>query len=61
MNSTNNKWLLVSLADNTIGWVTADKSYVTVQKETVDAGTYSNWQKNKEAAKSAAIIPVTSP
>jgi uncharacterized protein YgiM (DUF1202 family) len=61
MNSTNHKWLLVSLADGTMGWVTGDQSYVAVQKETVDADTYSTWEKNKEAAKSAALIPVTSP
>ncbi|HSB03290.1 MAG TPA: SH3 domain-containing protein [Anaerolineales bacterium] len=61
MNSTNNKWLLVSLPDSSIGWVTGDQSYVTVQMETVDSDTYSTWQKNMEAAKSASLIPVTSP
>lgn len=61
VNSTNNKWLLVSLPDNSFGWVTGDRSYVTVQKEMVDASTYSTWQKNVQAANSAAIIPVTSP
>lgn len=60
-NSTNNKWLLVRLPDNTFGWVIGDRSYVTVQQETVDADTYSTWQKNVEAAKSQALIPVTSP
>src|SRR5512138_1482154 len=29
-NGTNNKWLLISLSDNSFGWVTGDQSYVTV-------------------------------
>ncbi len=60
-NSTNNKWLLISLSNNSFGWVTGDKIYVTVQQESVDADTYSTWQKNLAAAKSQSIIPVTSP
>lgn len=60
-NSTNNKWLLVRLPDNTFGWVIGEQSYVTVQQESVDADTYSTWQKNVDAAKSQALIPVTSP
>ena len=58
-NSTNNKWLLISLSNNSFGWITGDKIYVTVQQEAVDADTYSTWQKNVAAAKS--LIPVTSP
>jgi uncharacterized protein YgiM (DUF1202 family) len=60
-NSTDNKWLLVRLPDNTFGWVIGERSYVTVQQETVDADTYSTWQKNVDAAKSQVLIPVTSP
>ena len=59
INSTNNKWLLVSLSDSSMGWVIGDQSYVTVQKETVDPQTYSMWQKNMAAAQ-AELIAVTS-
>ncbi len=58
-NSTNDKWLLISLPDNSFGWVVGQQSYVAVQKQTVDPDTYSTWQKNVAAAKS--LIPVTSP
>jgi uncharacterized protein YgiM (DUF1202 family) len=58
-NSTNNKWLLISLPNNTFGWVIGDQIHVAVQKETVDLDIYSTWQKNVAAAKS--LIPVTSP
>lgn len=51
INSTNNKWLLISLSDNSFGWVIGDQSYVTIQKESVDSSTYSTWQKNVEAGK----------
>ncbi len=58
-NSTNDKWLLISLPDNSFGWIVGQQSYVAVQKQTVDPDTYSTWQKNVAAAKS--LIPVTSP
>ena len=61
INSTNNKWLLVSPSTNSFGWVIGDQSYVTVQKEIVDLNTYLIWQKNVDAAKSALITPTTSP
>jgi len=60
-NSTNNRWLLISLPNNSFGWVTGDHSYVTVRKEIVDAATYSTWQKNVIAAKSASLTTTTSP
>lgn len=61
MNSTNNRWFLISLPNNTFGWVIGDHSYVTVQKEIVDFATYSTWQKNVIAAKSASLTATTSP
>lgn len=61
INSTSNKWLLISLSDNSFGWVIGEQSYVAIQKETVDSNTYSTWQKDVNAAKSAALIPVTGP
>lgn len=61
VNSTNNKWLLITLSDNSLGWVTGDQSYVALKKEAVDAETFSTWQKNKEAAQAQLLIPVTSP
>lgn len=61
VNGTGNRWLLISLSDSSFGWVTGDRSYVTTQKEMVDFNAYSTWQKDVEAAKSAALIPVTSP
>lgn len=60
-NSTNNKWLLVSLPDNSFGWIIGDRIYVTVKNEAVDYVTYSDWQKSMDAAKAQALIPVTSP
>ena len=60
-NSTSNKWLLISVTDNSFGWVTGDQSYVTVQKETVDSDTYLTWQRNVEASKSVLITPTASP
>ena len=61
INSTNNKWLLVSPSSNSFGWVTGDQSYVTVQKETVDLSTYLIWQKNVETAKSVLISLTATP
>jgi uncharacterized protein YgiM (DUF1202 family) len=51
INSTNNKWLLISFANNSFAWVIGDQTYVTIQKETVDFTTYSTWQKNVESGK----------
>ena len=45
VNSTNNKWLLISLSPDSFGWVIGDQTYVTVQQETVDLSTYLIWQK----------------
>ncbi len=61
INSTNNKWLLISLSDNSFGWVTGDQSYVAIQRETVDDNVYSTWQKNVEAAQSLLVTPTASP
>ena len=59
VNSTSNKWLLISPSPDVLGWVIGDQTYVTVQKEAVDLTTYLIWQKNMEAAKSAlsALTP----
>ena len=61
VNSTNNKWLIVSPSSNSFGWVTGDQSYVTVQKEIVDLSTYLIWQKNVETAKSLLISLTPTP
>lgn len=60
-NNTNNKWLLISRADNSFGWVAGDQSYVTVQKEIVDLDTYLTWQRNVESGKSLLVISTPSP
>lgn len=52
VNSTANRWLLMSTSDNVLGWVAGDQSYVTVQRETVDLNAFLIWQQNLEAAKS---------
>jgi uncharacterized protein YgiM (DUF1202 family) len=59
VNSTNNKWLLISPSENSFGWVTGDQTYVTVQQEIVDLSTYLIWQKNMDTAKSllSALTP----
>ena len=59
VNSAGNRWLLVSASTDSFGWVTGDRSYVTVQKEIVDLSTYLIWQNNIDTAKSilAALTP----
>jgi uncharacterized protein YgiM (DUF1202 family) len=59
VNSTNNKWLLISPSNDSFGWVIGDPTYVTVQKEIVDLSTYLIWQKNIDTAKSllSALTP----
>ena len=59
VNSTNNKWLLISPTTDSFGWVIGDQSYVTLQKEMVDLSTFLIWQNNIDAAKSilAALTP----
>ena len=59
VNSTNNKWLLISPTTDSFGWVIGDQSYVTLQKEMVDLSTFLIWQNNLDAAKSilAALTP----
>ena len=59
VNSTSNKWLLISSSPDSLGWVIGDQTYVTVQRESVDLSTYLIWQKNMEAAKSvlSALTP----
>ena len=61
VNSTNNKWLLVSPSNDSLGWVAGDQTYVTVQKETVDLSTYLIWQKNMDAARSVLIALTPTP
>jgi uncharacterized protein YgiM (DUF1202 family) len=59
VNSTNNKWLLISPSEDSFGWVIGDQTYVTIQKEIVDLSTYLIWQKNIDTAKSllSALTP----
>ena len=59
VNSTNNKWLLISPTTDSFGWVIGDQTYVTLQKETVDLSTFLIWQNNIDAAKSilAGLTP----
>jgi uncharacterized protein YgiM (DUF1202 family) len=59
LNSTNNKWLLISQTTDSFGWVIGDQTYVTFQRETVDLSTFLIWQKNVDTAKSilAALTP----
>lgn len=59
VNSTANKWLLISPSENSFGWVIGDQTYVTIQNEIVDLSTYLIWQKNLETAKSvlSALTP----
>jgi uncharacterized protein YgiM (DUF1202 family) len=61
VNSTNNRWLLISSSSDSFGWVIGDQTYVTVQKEIVDLSTYLIWQKNIETAKSVLIALTTTP
>ena len=61
VNSTNNKWLLISPFSDSLGWVIGDQSYVTVQRETVDLSTYLIWQKNMDAARSVLIALTPTP
>ena len=61
VNSTNNKWLLISPSSDTFGWVIGDQTYVTVQKEIVDLSSYLIWQKNLDAAKSVLIALTPTP
>ena len=61
VNSTNNRWLLISPSENSFGWVIGDQSYVTVQKEIVDLSTYLIWQKNVDSAKSILISLTPTP
>ena len=59
VNSTNNKWLLISPTTDSFGWVIGDQTYVTLQREIVDLSTFLIWQKNLDSAKSilAALTP----
>jgi uncharacterized protein YgiM (DUF1202 family) len=59
VNSTNNKWFLISSSEDSFGWVIGDQTYVTMQKEIVDLSTYLIWQKNIDTAKSllSALTP----
>jgi uncharacterized protein YgiM (DUF1202 family) len=61
VNSTNNRWLLVSPSENTFGWVIGDQTYVTVQKEIVDLNTYLIWQKNVDTARSLLVALTATP
>jgi uncharacterized protein YgiM (DUF1202 family) len=61
VNSTNNKWLLISPTPDSFGWVIGDQSYVTVQKEIVDLSTYLIWQKNIETARSLLLALTPTP
>ena len=61
VNSTNNKWLLISPSSDAFGWVIGDQTYVTVQKEIVDLSSYLIWQKNLDAAKSVLIALTPTP
>jgi hypothetical protein len=61
VNSTNNRWLLISPSENAFGWVIGDQSYVTVQKEIVELSTYLIWQKNVDTAKSILIALTPTP
>jgi len=59
LNSTNNKWLLISPTADSFGWVIGDQTYVTFQRELVDLSSFLIWQKNVDTAKSilAALTP----
>ena len=59
VNSTNNKWLLISPTTDSFGWVIGDQTYVTLQREIVDLSTFLIWQKNIDTAQSilAALTP----
>jgi uncharacterized protein YgiM (DUF1202 family) len=59
VNSTSNRWLLISPSENSFGWVIGDQTYVTVQTEIVDFSSYLIWQKNMESAQSvlSALTP----
>ena len=59
LNSTSNRWLLISPTADSFGWVIGDQTYVTFQREIVDLSTFLIWQKNVDTAKSilAALTP----
>jgi len=61
VNSTSNRWLLISSSADSFGWVAGDQTYVTVQKEIVDLSTYLIWQKNMDTAKSVLIALTPTP
>jgi hypothetical protein len=61
VNSTSNKWLLVSPSADSLGWVIGDQSYVTVQKELVDLSTFLIWQKNMDEAEAILIALTPTP
>ena len=61
VNSTNNRWLLISLSDKFLGWVIGDQTYVSWQQEIVDLTTYLIWQRNMEAAKSVLLSLTPTP
>ncbi len=61
INSTNNKWLLVSSSNNSLGWVIGDQSHVTLQQELVDSDTYLTLQKNVDSAKSVLLQLTATP
>lgn len=61
VNSTNNKWLLISPTTNSFGWVIGDQTYVTVQQEIVDLSTYLIWQNNVDTAKTILIALTPTP
>lgn len=60
VNSTNNKWLLISLS-NSFGWVIGEAGYVTIKKTIVDFNTYLEWQRNKQSAKSFLVSATARP
>lgn len=61
VNSTNNTWLLISRTADSLGWVTGDQTYVTVQKEIVDLNTYLILLKNKDTAEAILIALTPTP
>jgi uncharacterized protein YgiM (DUF1202 family) len=61
VNSTGNRWLLISPSENSFGWVIGDQTYVTVQKEIVDLSTYLIWQKNVDTAKAILLALTPTP
>ena len=61
VNSTSNKWLLISSTTDSLGWVIGDQTYVSVQSETVDLSAYLIWQKNMDEARSVLIALTPTP